>query len=251
MKIAIEFLSGRIKEYDTSTFCASDPWGDRSGSPFVVSIEFDLRTDLVEGTGQLRLDIIRHTARLDGKADSYVELDEYVTGDGKPARMPATERVPSCSVVLADERELECASLVSVEVAGDKKVVLWRQGRGNWLVNGVRFDSAQRTFYSDATATSTTSQALRLANYIANAYPDLTDEEVAYSIGFSPEALEDARRLEGLNADSLSDGPAPEGDAGAAGPETGGAAPSDADPVIEVADSDDAYADDDDEDGDE
>lgn len=205
MNVAIEFLSGRIKEYNMSTLCASDPWSDRQGGDFVCCMEFDLRTDILERTGQLRVDYVRHVTNLSGASEETVELDEYVDEQGRPARLAAAMRVPSVSVVLADERELQNASLIRASAAGSQEVVAWRQGHGNWLINGIRFASARREYYTDSMMTSTTSQALRLEHYLRGAYPDLTREEVAYSIGFPPDALDEAREMELRNAGGLSE----------------------------------------------
>lgn len=210
MIVTMEMTDGRVREFNLGSMCTPDPWGDKRGGQAVVSTELDLRLDLMErdararpGHETLRLDVIRHVARLRGASSQTVALDEYTDSRGRQARLPAADRLPSVSLVLAGPEELAMTSVIYVSSSGQHKAVAWRQGSGNWLVNGTRFEAARRLFYTDSQTTSTSSQACRLFSYVmrsAGADGELSPEEAAEMIGFPYAALEEAIESEAANA---------------------------------------------------
>ena len=203
MVITIEFTSGRMCEYNTSTFCAPDPWSEtRAGRP-VVACEFDLRLDLLMSQGDLRLDVIRHALRPEG---GRVELAEYSGRDGGHPSMVLSSRIPTVSMMLASKEEMAQASVVYVSSAGAHKPVAWRQGTGGegeagWLINGVKFESVRRLYYSDAVMSSTSSAAVKLFRYLRNTLPEqVADEAISEVIGFPYEAIREVIANEMANA---------------------------------------------------
>ena len=210
MIVTMEMTDGRMREFNLSSMCTSDPWGDKRGGQAVVSTELDLRLDLMErdarvrpGRETLRLDVIRHVARLRGASPQTAALDDYMDSRGRPARVQVAERLPSVTLMLAGPEELAMTSVIYVSSSGQHKAVAWRQGSGNWLVNGTRFEAARRLFYTDSQTTSTSSQACRLFNYVmrsAGADGEVSPEEAAELIGFPYAAIEEAMEAEAANA---------------------------------------------------
>ena len=208
MIVTMEMTDGRVREFNLGSLCTPDPWGDKRGGSVVVATELDLRLDLMErdararpGREQLRLDVTRHVASPRGGAGPTVELGEYLDARGRPARMQAAERLPSVSVILAGPAELETTSVIYVSSSGQHKAVAWRQGSGNWLINGTRFEAARRLFYTDSQTTSTSSQACRLFNYVLRSGGEaMTPEDAAEMIGFPYEAIAEAMEAEAANA---------------------------------------------------
>ena len=205
MVVTIEFTSGRMCEYNTSTFCASDPWSEtRAGRP-VVACEFDLRLDLLMSQGELRLDVIRHALRPEG---ARVELGEYSGRDGGHPSMVVASRIPTVSMTLASKEEMALASVVYVSSAGAHKPVAWRQGTGGdgeagWLINGVKFESVRRLYYSDTMMSSTSSAAVKLFRYLRNTLPEnVMDEAISEVIGFPHDAIKEVMANEAANADA-------------------------------------------------
>lgn len=208
MVITIEFTSGRMCEYNTSTFCASDPWSEtRAGRP-VVACEFDLRLDLLMREGDLRLDVIRHALR--PAEGERIELEEYSGRDERHPTLTVASRMPTTSILIASKAEMRNASVVYVSSAGAHKPVAWRQGTGEpgdagWLINGVKFESVRRLYYSDAIMSSTSAAAVRLFRYLRNSLPDqVADADIAEVMGFPLESLEEVRRREAANAEAES-----------------------------------------------
>lgn len=196
MIVTIEFDDGRTREFNMSTFCASDPWSrPREGSQ-VVTTELDLRCDLLMrnpaddtqgiGYGSLRVDVIRHEL---SRECATVPLDGYVDASGGLPEIPAPLRIPSCSVLLASAEEMERASIVYVSSGGQHKPVAWRQGTNNWIINGVKFEAARRLFYTDAMMTSTNDQAIRLFRDLMAGNPDANEEVVANMLGYPVDAI--------------------------------------------------------------
>lgn len=220
MEISVDFEDGRIREYNTSSFTSAEPFKRRvAGEPGDCNLvtEFDLRLDLMPAAG-LRLDVYFNTAY--DQAHSNVDMTDelsYMPGTHVPAGLgaverrlgPATTRRFSHCVFLLTKDELEKASYILVRRCGEAVVAAWRQGSGKWLINGQRFADISRQVYSDAQTTSRNAQELIIMNYLANAYPTLSDEERAAMTGYPLEAYEEIREMEYSNATAaMGDGPA-------------------------------------------
>lgn len=214
MVISIEFRDGRVKEFNTQSLTASDPWRCGLEGAKAIVTEFDLRCDLLDfgydgkaGDGApsegLRLDVYYDT--LGEKDHASAVVDELRT------RSALANHWLAGSITLASPQEMEAASIVTCESCGHAEVVAWRQGPGNWLISGGRFRSMARTCYTDANTTSTNSQAVNIANYLSKASPDLAEEEVARAMGFPYEAYVDVLAAE---AAARLDAYPTEGDAG-------------------------------------
>lgn len=188
MIISIEFRDGRVKEFNTQSLTAADPWKCGLEGARAIVTEFDLRCDLLDfgsGGGEegLRLDIYYDT--LGEKDHASALLDDVA------AQSALANHWLAGSVNLASPEEMRRASIVTCESAGRAEVVAWRQGTGNWLISGGRFRAMARTCYTDANTTSTNSQAVMIANYLAKASPGLDEADIARAMGFPYEAYVD------------------------------------------------------------
>lgn len=216
MIVSIEFQNGRIREYNTRDLCAADPWSDAKKGRRVVLNEFDLRLDLLQTEGTLRIDVIRHVTTPPGQDCDTVDFTDYQYADGTNPKLSVAERQPACCVLIAGKAEVAEASLISVTVAGTSRPVAWRQGSGNWLIEGTHFESARRLYYDDKIMASTSIQAVRLFRSIQRAHPEVSDDLIASAIGFPLPAIFDAEEFlmlskGGPDANLEADGPASEG----------------------------------------
>lgn len=188
MIVAVDFVDGRMRELD-ATLAASSLV---AGAAQPVALECELRVDLLcdPARGELALDVYQRVRSRDEQGS--------VLGIGG-AVLTATTLAPVGTVVLADAREMSEASLVTVQRGGQSVAAAWRQGSGNWVVNGVRFAAARRLYYTDAATTSTNSQAIVLADYVRSVEPELDNAGIAAAIGYPAEALAEVATWEASN----------------------------------------------------
>lgn len=209
MEISVDFLDGRIVEYNTTSLVPSDPLkgsvsGDVTAKNYLT--EYNLRLDLLETSG-LRLDVYYNTISDVGQGDTIDLTPELGTKpDGSGWVVPAATRRIQGVIYLLSPEELEGASYILVRRCGEAIAVAWRQGSGNWLIDGMRFARMARQVYSDAQITSKNSQEAIMMNYLHNALPTLSEEEHASLTGYPLAAWEEIRDMESANAaDAMSD----------------------------------------------
>lgn len=209
MEISVDFLDGRIVEYNTTSLVPSDPFKGTVASDMTAKnylTEYNLRLDLLETSG-LRLDVYYNTIGEVGQGDSIDLTDELGRkGDGSAWVVPAATRRIQGVIYLLSPEELESASYILVRRCGEAIPVAWRQGSGNWLIDGMRFARMARQVYSDALITSKNSQEAIMMNYLNNALPTLSEEELANLTGYPIAAWEEIRDMETANArDAMTD----------------------------------------------
>lgn len=219
MEISVDFEDGRIREFSTSTFTASDPFrgrNPRDPSEETILTELDLRLDLLETDG-LRLDI--YTDTISRGQPEELDVIEELGHDGERGTAQVSARHIYSTVYLISPSELASATNILVQRCGVTTAVAWRQGSGAWLINGMRFARLAREVYTDAQVVSTNTQVMRMMRYLKNAYPDESPMDLVELTGFPYEAYAEASAQEGMNegddATSLADVPGPAG--GAAG----------------------------------
>ena len=198
MEISVDFDDGRIREFNTQTYAAAEPFkgvvpGERGARNFVT--EFDLRLDLLN-EGSLRLDLFYDT--FGDSRPGTVVLQDGIAPDPELKIVAAVRHVCGC-VFLLTEKELAHARYILVRRCGEPVAAAWRQGSGDWLIDGQRFAMAARQVYSDAQVTSRNAQELIMVNYLSNAYPDLSEEEVCAMTGYPYEAYLELRKMEYAN----------------------------------------------------
>lgn len=248
MKISVDFNNGDIAEYDFSAFTAPDPFrytveGERADKNLCT--EFRLKTSMLRTGEGLAVDVFFNTL-YDRSCMKVDRTAEYIAGfaddagksqpnkaggrHGRAAKKDdvkyevdlAVRRVSGVIPLLTKE-ELKDAEYILVRRCDELAPVAWRQGSKGWLIDGQAWVRASREVYSDAQTTSRNAQELIMVNYLRNAYPSSSLEEICALTGFPVEAYEEIRELEMRNvADVLSDGPMDDagGDGGEGQPPT-------------------------------
>ena len=175
MRVEIDYADGRLGVFDTANLVAGQPFG---GS--CVAAELVLRLDAREGEG-ICLDIHHH---------------DIPDGDDG-GDVPFADRCRGYRVCLADADELDGIEGVSV----DGRAVAWRRAGG--LVDGARFERAQRLWYSESPNACENYRACRIYEYLEASRPDLRGDPAAICalFGYPVEALVEARRAEAAQPD--------------------------------------------------
>lgn len=201
MIIAIEYKSGRMKEFDTSSFTTTNAMSAGDKTARNVMTELDLRLDLVETVG-LRLDFYWYDAAPQGER---VEIPGLMDSKGNPVCLTAASRRLGTSVLLCSLGGIEQISRIIVQRANGTVDALWRQGSGDWLINGAKFEAQRVLSYTDANVTSMNSQAIFVFRYMKKANPRMTDEEICSLIGYPLDAYKEIQLDEAKNAEYVLD----------------------------------------------
>lgn len=201
MIIAIEYKSGRMKEFDTSSFTTTNAMSAGDKTARNVMTELDLRLDLVETVG-LRLDFYWYDAAPQGER---VEIPGLMDSNGNPVCLTAASRRLGTSVLLCSLGGIEQISRIIVQRANGTVDALWRQGSGDWLINGAKFEAQRVLSYTDANVTSMNSQAIFVFRYMKKANPRMTDEEICSLIGYPLGAYKEIQLDEAKNAEYVLD----------------------------------------------
>ena len=170
MTVEIVYGDGKIGVFDTANLVAGQPFG-RS----CITAELVMRFDMADSEG-VCLDIHHH--------DIAEEADD--------ADVPFANRCRGYRVCLAEAGELDGIESIVV----DDRVVAWRQaGR---FVDGVRFERAQRLWYSDSPNAGDNYKACSIYDYLEAARPDLRSgpQAVGARCGYPVEAFVEARQAE-------------------------------------------------------
>ena len=199
MIIAIEYKNGRMKEFDTSAFTTTNAMSAGDKTARNVMTELDLRLDLVETVG-LRLDFYWYDAAPQGER---VEIPGLMDSKGNPVCLTAASRRLGTSVLLCSLGGIEQISRIIVQRANGTVDALWRQGSGDWLINGAKFEAQRVLSYTDANVTSMNSQAIFVFKYMKKANPRMSDEEICRLIGYPLEAYMEIQLDEAKNAEDI------------------------------------------------
>lgn len=197
MIIAIEYKNGRMKEFDTSAFTTTNAMSAGDKTARNVMTELDLRLDLVDKVG-LRLDFYWYDATPQGQR---VEIKGLTDSMGNPVTLTSAARRLGTSVLLCSKEGLNQVSRVIVQRANGTVDALWRQGSGDWLINGAKFEAQRVLSYTDTKFTSMNSQAVFVFKYMKKANPLMTEEEICDLIGYPLEAYKEIQLDEAKNAE--------------------------------------------------
>lgn len=251
MIIAIEYKNGRMKEFDTSAFTTTNAMSAGDKTARNVMTELDLRLDLVDEVG-LRLDFYWYDATPQGQR---VEIPGLTDSKGDPVCLTSASRRLGTSVLLCSRGGIRQISRVIVQRANGTVDALWRQGSGDWLINGARFEAQRVLSYTDCNVTSMNSQAVFVFKYMKKANPQMTDEEICDLIGYPLDAYKEIQWDEAKNAEEMVGAELNESDDGgderystdslASGPSDSDGGPS-LGKHFAVEDDDDAFDDDED-----
>ena len=199
MIIAIEYKNGRMKEFDTSAFTTTNAMSAGDKTARNVMTELDLRLDLVDEVG-LRLDFYWYDATPQGQR---VEIPGLTDSKGDPVCLTSASRRLGTSVLLCSRGGIRQISRVIVQRANGTVDALWRQGSGDWLINGARFEAQRVLSYTDCNVTSMNSQAVFVFKYMKKANPQMTDEEICDLIGYPIDAYKEIQWDEAKNAEEI------------------------------------------------
>lgn len=197
MIIAIEYKNGRMKEFDTSAFTATNAMSAGDKTARNVLTELDLRLDLVDEVG-LRLDFYWYDATPQG---SRVEIPGLTDSTGNPVCLTSASRRLGTSVLLCSRMGIQTISRVIVQRANGTVDALWRQGSGDWLINGARFEAQRVLSYTDCNVTSMNSQAVFVFKYLKKSNPEMSDDEICNLIGYPLDAYREIQLDEAKNAE--------------------------------------------------
>lgn len=206
MKVEVLFKSHRYEEFDTSPQTASEPF---RGKGTAVLMDWNLYLGDLENKGVV---LAQHWYDGSGSAGSTTGIEG--------TDVPVAVRKVGCAMLLVSPDEL--SDIVWLKKDGEK--VLWREGDD--LINGERFFAMEQLCYSDAVTKSVNRRAIAVFDYLANAHPDWSPEDVARTMGYTEAAVERIRSAEIAQEDVLDDDSLPEDaeeeeDAGGSDP-TGG-----------------------------
>lgn len=176
MKVEVLFKSHRYEEFDTSPQTASEPF---RGKGTAVLMDWNLYLGDLEGKGVV---LAQHWYDGSGSTGGSTLLDG--------TKVPVAVRKIGCAMLLVSPDEL--SDIVWLKKDGEK--VLWREGDD--LINGERFFAMEQLCYSDAVTKSVNRRAIAVFDYLANAHPDWSAEEVARTMGYTEAAVERIRNAE-------------------------------------------------------
>lgn len=195
MIIAIEYKNGRMKEFDTSAFTTTNAMSAGDKTARNVLTELDLRLDLVDKVG-LRLDFYWHDATPQGQS---IKIDGLTDSMGNPVCLTSAARRLGTSVLLCSREGIKQISRIIVQRANGTANVLWRQGSGDWLINGARFEAQRVLTYTDSNVSSTNSQAVFVFKYMKRANPSMSDKAICDLIGYPLAAYMEIQKEEAKN----------------------------------------------------
>lgn len=201
MIIAIEYKGGRVKEFDTSAFTATNAMSAGDKTARNVMTELDLRLDLVDTVG-LRLDFYWYDATPQGER---VDIPGLMDSKGDPVSLTAAARRLGTSVLLCSREGIKQISRIIVQRANGTVDVLWRQGSGDWLINGAKFEAQRVLSYTDGNVTSMNSQAVFVFKYMKKTHPTMTDDEICELIGYPLAAYNEIQLDEAKYAEEVAD----------------------------------------------
>lgn len=197
MIIAIEYKNGRMKEFDTSSFTTNNAMSAGDKTARNVMTELDLRLDLVDEVG-LRLDFYWYDATPQGQR---VEIKGLTDSTGSPVCLTSASRRLGTSVLLCSCEGIKRISRVMVKRADGTVDALWRQGTGDWLINGAKFEAQRVLSYTDGNVSSMNRQAVYVYKYMKKAHPLMTEEEICGLIGYPLEAYNEIQWEESINGE--------------------------------------------------
>lgn len=201
MIIAIEYKGGRVKEFDTSAFTATNAMSAGDKTARNVMTELDLRLDLVDTVG-LRLDFYWYDATPQGER---VDIPGLMDSKGDLVSLTAAARRLGTSVLLCSREGIKQISRIIVQRANGTVDALWRQGSGDWLINGAKFEAQRVLSYTDGNVTSMNSQAVFVFKYMKKTHPTMTDDEICELIGYPLAAYNEIQLDEAKYAEEVAD----------------------------------------------
>lgn len=174
MKIEVLYKNHCYEEFDSTAHVSPNPY------PQGINILTDwiLHLDKIEEQGIVLVEHWYDTKTPNG--------DTVIDG----LKMNVARRCLGCAILLVSSQEVD--NIVWVKKDGEK--ILWREGDD--LINGERFFAMEQLCYSNSSVISVNKRALSIFDYLTNAYPDQSPEEIAESMGYTMAAIERIQNAE-------------------------------------------------------
>lgn len=188
MVIEVLYKSFRYEKFDATVQTNAEPYRGKGTNVFT---DWNLYLGALEENG-----IVLAQHWYDGNPAA---ASGSATLEGQ--RVPAATRKVGCAMLLVSPAEL--GDVVWLKKDGEK--LLWREGDD--LINGERFFAMEQMCYSDATVQSVNRRALAVFDYLSQANPSLSDDEVAHVMGYTAAAIDRIRDAEVSQSDGYEDAP--------------------------------------------
>ena len=177
MRVSVQYLSGKVTEFNLETFCDPNPFDDRGYAGKNIMTELDLRLDLLEAEG-LRLDVYWYNSVVDEQTVKTIDADVHASRE-----IPLAGREAGRFIRLIALKELDDIAKIAV----DGEVVVWRQD--DCLINAIKF-TTQEMICCSGENTSINARVLEIYHYLRNIYPERTDEEICQMFGYPSVAFQ-------------------------------------------------------------
>ncbi|WP_164437873.1 hypothetical protein, partial [Streptococcus equi] len=174
MKIEVLYKNHCYEEFDSSIHTTSEPYKQQGLN---ILTDWILYLNDIEQQGII---LVEHW--YDTK-----NTEPPVNIIGTPHPIPISHRKTGTAILLVSSNELD--DVVWVKKDGIK--ILWREGED--LINGERFSVMEQLCYSDSTVISINKRALAIFDYLTNAHPELSEKQIAESMGYTLSAIERIR----------------------------------------------------------
>ncbi|EKJ3560385.1 hypothetical protein PIF96_000694 [Enterococcus faecalis] len=174
MKIEVLYKNHCYEEFDSTAHVSPNPYPQGTN----ILTDWILHLDKIEEQGIVLVEHWYDTKTPNG--------DTVIDG----LKMNVARRCLGCAILLVSSQEVD--NIVWLKKDGEK--ILWREGDD--LINGERFFAMEQLCYSNSSVISVNKRALSIFDYLTNAYPDQSPEEIAESMGYTMEAIERIQNAE-------------------------------------------------------
>ena len=175
MQISITYDDRAARDFDTGIFASSEPFKAQgiNGMTEIVP-RFDLLFKKEDPV--FIIDFYWYNFRVE--SNSYSSIN-----DENGVKMFHAQRQAGVRVEIADTSEVE--HIVTIEKDG--KLVAWRQAGD--LVDGIKFANQEVLCFSSQTTDSINEKAGSIYEYISNAHPGMSQEDIASMMGYSVDGI--------------------------------------------------------------
>ncbi|MDR6939233.1 hypothetical protein [Arcanobacterium hippocoleae] len=174
MRIEVLYKNHCYEEFDSNIHTASEPY--KQGVNILT--DWILYLDKLVERGIV---LVEHWHDVKNSV-STVDIDGF--------SIPVARRSLGSAILLVAPHELN--EVVWLKKDGEK--ILWREGED--LINGERFFAMEQLCYSDSSVISINKRALAVFDYLTNAHPEESSEQIASSMGYTLSTIERIRDAE-------------------------------------------------------
>lgn len=190
MKLVVYYQNGLIDTFDSANFADAMPFQQEGVN---LMTEFALRFDLLGSEG-LVVDVFWYAKDPARGGTPFSTVDDRTGANLAHADFRQGRRI---DIVAQDEIK----DIAKITLDGE--LLAWRQGTE--LINGVKFFSQEVLCFSDDTVTGINRRASAVFDYLKNAYPDMTEDEIADLMGYTKDAIDEVKAQELANIEQDDD----------------------------------------------